>query len=106
MLVPLASGWFLFTVKVVLFYRANGIIGVKYSRTIKKRTQSEIDIALNYCVDRGLYSATIFKSVMEQLDHLPQSETQSNTETPIIMDADYHTQTQTRDIEEYERYAR
>jgi hypothetical protein len=75
-------------------------------RTIKKRTQSEIDIALNYCVDRGLYSATIFKSVVDQLDQLPQPETQAHTETTTLMDAGYDTQTQTRDIEEYERYAR
>ena len=30
-MVPLTSRWFLFTVKVVLFFRASGIIGVKYS---------------------------------------------------------------------------
>jgi transposase len=74
-------------------------------RTIKKCTQSEIDIALNYCVDRGLYSATIFKSVVDNLDQLPQPR-QVDTETPTVMDAGYDTQTQTRDIEEYERYAR
>jgi len=36
MLVPLASRWFLFTVKVVLVFRASGIIGVKYSVSQKR----------------------------------------------------------------------
>src|SRR6056297_4094160 len=93
MLVPLASRWFLFTVKVVPFFRASGIIGVKYSLAdhkdaIEQAVFEKNRSLFNMQVDVVFYDVTTFHFESVRADELRNfgfSKADKFNEVQIVM---------------------
>lgn len=72
------------------------------AKTVKNSSENEIKTAINYCLDNNLYSATVFKSVIENGDKLQKLK---HPEKEVIIPKKYQIEINDRDINEYERLA-
>lgn len=75
----------------------------------KDLSQSEIDKAVGFCLENQFYSATVYASVIENLDKLPDREEQTSDsiiDISAALDRPYEANTEVRDLSEYELYAR
>ena len=74
----------------------------------KDLSQSEIFKAIKFCTNNQIWSATEYVSVSKNLSKLASMSeyTQKETnDTPTEIDEEYETQTEVRDLSEYEQYA-
>lgn len=71
----------------------------------KNFSQSEIDKAIAYCLEHEFYSATMYKSVLENTAKLADRDERAAISTSSI-EMPYTSQTEVRELSEYEKYMR
>ncbi|MFW6271349.1 MAG: Mu transposase domain-containing protein, partial [Bacillota bacterium] len=71
----------------------------------KDLSQSEIDKAVSYCLKHDFYSATFFRSVVENLNKLSGNDKKTHYMSQGIESPSYG-HTEVRDLSEYEKYMR